>query len=123
MGRRGRAITSLWVACAAISVTTACQSFPPVRAIRAARYYAQGTRALDRGEASEAIRSLERAADLMPTASEIRNHLGLAYWSDDRRRDALRELEQAVRLDCDNEEARANLARLRAESGSGSHGG
>jgi Flp pilus assembly protein TadD len=56
----------------------------------------------------------------MPTASEIQNHLGLAYWSDGREAAALRALERAVELDCDNEAARANLASLhRARGASG----
>ena len=106
-----------------------CSALPPVRAIRAARYYADGTRALERGDSQVAIAELERAVELMPLASEIHNHLGLAYWSDERDGEALRELERAVELDCDNEEARVNLARLRAaqapvvSEGSDSNGG
>lgn len=94
----------------------ACAGSAPVRAVRAARYYAAGTRALDRGESRAAIEALEFAVDLMPNASEIHNHLGLAYWSEGRSEEALRELEHAVELDCENEAARVNLARLRAES-------
>jgi tetratricopeptide (TPR) repeat protein len=96
-------------------VGLACASLPPVRAIRAARYYAAGTRALDRGANREAIVELELAASLMPNASEIHNHLGLAYWADERSAEAARELERAVELDCDNQAARVNLVRLRAE--------
>ena len=94
--------------------TIGCASRPPVRAIRAARHYSAGTRALDRGDAVGAIAELERAVVLMPDASEIHNHLGLAYWSDARNAEALRELERAVELDCDNDEARVNLALFRA---------
>lgn len=95
----------------------ACSSLPPVQSIRAARHYAAGTRALDRGDAAVAIAELERAAALRPAASEIRNHLGLAYWSGGREGAALRELERAVELDCDNEAARVNLARLQRARG------
>lgn len=113
--------------CAAI-LASGCASLPPVRAIRAARHYAAGTRALDRGDAVGAIAELERAVVLMPNASEIHNHLGLAYWSGARSADALRELERAVELDCDNDEARVNLALFRAarsarSEGSDSNGG
>jgi len=101
----------------------ACSSFPPVQAIRAARYYAAGTRALDRGEAGIAIVELERAVALRPDASEIHNHLGLAYWSDGREGVAEREFERAVELDCDNEAARVNLALLRSGQRSSSDGG
>lgn len=91
-----------------------CAAWPPVRAIEAARYYARGTEALERGDAPAAIGALERASALQPNASEIQNHLGLAYWSGARRGDALRALERAVELDCDNRAAQANLERLRA---------
>ena len=94
-------------------VGLACSSLPPVQAIRAARYYAAGTRALDRGDARVAIEELERAVALRPNASEIHNHLGLAYWSDGRERIAEREFARALELDCDNDAARVNLARLR----------
>lgn len=111
--RRRRRLAGL----AVFLVTTAslaCSSLPPVRAIRAARYYAAGTRALERGDDAVAIEELEQAAALMPDASEIHNHLGLAYWSDGRELEAERELERALELDCDNEAARSNLARLRS---------
>jgi Tfp pilus assembly protein PilF len=124
--RRVAGLVVLLVATASL----ACSSLPPVRAIRAARYYAAGTRALERGDDTVAIQELERAAALMPNASEIHNHLGLAYWSDGRERAAERELERALELDCDNDAARANLARLRvfraagdAEKRSASNGG
>ena len=97
----------------------ACSSLPPVRAIRAARYYAAGSEALDRGDAAVAIAELERAASLMPNASEIQNHLGLAYWSDGREDAALAALGRALELDCDNAAARVNLARLQREQQDG----
>lgn len=103
-----------WVVALALS-TIACSTSSPVRSIRAARYYASGTRALEHGDAQIAIADLERAVALMPDASEIHNHLGLAYWSDEREEAAVREFERAVELDCDNEAARANLERSRAE--------
>lgn len=122
-------------------VQIGCGSSLPVRSLRAARYYAEGTRALDASDPPRAIAELERAAALMPEASEIQNHLGLAYWSAQREADALRSLERAVELDCSNEAARTNLERLREvraereesmeasesmesmETGSRSHGG
>ena len=125
-GRRARAPqprrrSPVVLAVAVVStIALGCASLPPVRSLRAARYYAAGTDALDRGDSSVAITELERAAALMPTASEIQNHLGLAYWSDGREAAALRALERAVELDCDNEAARANLASLhRARGASG----
>jgi Flp pilus assembly protein TadD len=78
-----------------------------------ARLYARGTEALDRGELGAAIADLERAAALVPEASEVHNHLGLAYARAGREDEALREFERAVEVDCDNEAAQGNLAAAR----------
>jgi len=88
-----------------------CES-TPVRAFRGARHYAAGTEALQRNDDALAIAELERAAVLVPHASEIQNHLGIAYWSDGRPHSAQAAFEQAIELDCDNDVARANLAQL-----------
>jgi Flp pilus assembly protein TadD len=80
-----------------------CASF------QAARLYRSGSNALERGETTRAIADLERAAELLPHASEVQNHLGLAYEAAGRPEDAQRAFERAVELDCDNEAARHNL--------------
>lgn len=113
-GRARRAVFARVVVLFAALGLAGCAGSPPVRAVRAARYYAAGTQALERGETRVAIAALEHAVGLMPNASEIHNHLGLAYWSDGREDAALRELERAVELDCENDAALGNLARLRA---------
>ena len=88
------------------------------RAFRGARHYQAGTDALTRNDDVLAISELEQAADLVPHASEIQNHLGLAYWSDGRPLPAQLAFEKAIELDCDNLVARANLERLlRSEPG------
>lgn len=74
-----------------------------------ARLYTSGTEALDRGDTTRAIADLERAAELVPHASEIQNHLGLAYAAEGRDREALRAFRRAVALDCNNQAARRNL--------------
>src|SRR5204862_1748691 len=71
-------------------------------AIEGARLYREGTQALERGDADSAVRSLERAAERVPQASEVQNHLGLAYLASGRRDDAVRAFERAVALDCNN---------------------
>ena len=58
------------------------------------------------------MRALEGAAERAPEASEVQNHLGLAYLASGRRGDALRAFERAVALDCDNAAARHNLERI-----------
>jgi lipoprotein NlpI len=73
------------------------------------KLYDRGTAALDRGDATAAIADLERAAALVPDASEIQNHLGLAYTLAGRHDEALGAFRRAVALDCDNEAAHRNL--------------
>jgi Flp pilus assembly protein TadD len=88
-----------------------CSSF------RGARLYQSGTSALDRGDSAEAIAELERAADLLPEASEVHNHLGLAYWAAGRERDAELAFRRAVALDCGNAAAVENLRVVQAPVG------
>jgi Flp pilus assembly protein TadD len=76
---------------------------------RGGQLYTSGTEALDRGDTARAIADLERAAELVPHASEIQNHLGLAYAADGRDREALLAFRRAVALDCGNQAARRNL--------------
>ena len=86
-------------------------------AFQAARLYNSGSDALERGDVERAVAELERAATLAPHASEIQNHLGLAYAASGREEDALRAFRRAVELDCDNRQALHNLAA--AERGAG----
>ena len=74
-----------------------------------ARLYASGSAALERGDHAAAIADLEQAAERVPHASEIQNHLGLAYARADRHDDALAAFRRAVALDCDNAAAQSNL--------------
>ena len=97
------------VAVLLISVISGCANF------RAAKLYQSGTRALDQGEVASAIQDLEAAEQLAPGASEIQNHLGLAYREAGRSGDALKAFERAVELDCENEAAQRNLEQARRE--------
>jgi Flp pilus assembly protein TadD len=100
LGRRGFASVAL----ALVVCVVGCATF------QAARLYRQGSDALERGEVERAVADLERAAALAPHASEIQNHLGLAYAASGREEDALRAFRRAVELDCDNRQALQNLA-------------
>jgi Flp pilus assembly protein TadD len=80
------------------------------------RRFEAGNAALDRGEAALAVSELERAAALVPEASEVQNHLGIAYAAAGRHADALAAFERAVALDCDNRAAAENLAAARRRS-------
>jgi len=78
--------------------------------LEGARLYRSGTAALDAGEPERAVRELERAARLVPRASEIQNHLGLAYAELGRSEEASLAFERAVALDCENGAAQRNRA-------------
>jgi Flp pilus assembly protein TadD len=73
------------------------------------RLYQSGTAALDSGDSERAIADLERAAELVPMASEVQNHLGLAYAAAGRDDDARNAFRRAVDLDCENRAAVENL--------------
>jgi Flp pilus assembly protein TadD len=81
------------------------------------RLYVSGTDALDRGDTGRAIADLERAAELVPHASEVQNHLGLAYAADGREAEAEQAFERAVALDCGNDAAKRNLRAARGTDG------
>ena len=91
------------LALSTVALSLGCSSY------RAGRLYEQGTASLDARDSGAAIDDLERAAALAPHASEIRNHLGLAYAQAGRMPDALWAFEHAVALDCDNAAAQQNL--------------
>lgn len=77
------------------------------------RAFEAGNRALDRGDTEQAISAFEQAAALVPEASEVQNHLGIAYTSAGREEEALAAFERAVALDCDNQAAAENLEAAR----------
>jgi len=80
------------------------------------RHFEVGNAALERGDAALAVAELERAAALVPQASEVQNHLGIAYTAAGRPDAALAAFERAVALDCDNRAAAENLRVARARS-------
>ncbi len=92
-----------------------CES-STARAIRGARHFAAGNDALAESDTTRAVQELERAAVLVPHASEIQNHLGIAYLAEGRSQLAETAFERAVELDCENVAAEANLQRLRRSS-------
>jgi len=104
------------VAAASAIAAAGCES-APIRALRGARHYTAGTEALERNDDAKAVAELEQAAVLVPHASEIQNHLGLAYWSDGRPQSARVAFAKAIELDCDNDAARANLESLMQQQG------
>jgi Flp pilus assembly protein TadD len=77
--------------------------------LEGARLYQSGTEALDRGDTPRAVADLEAAAALLPEASEVQNHLGLAYARAGREADATAAFRRSVDLDCSNEAALHNL--------------
>jgi len=92
------------------------------------RLYASGTEALDHGDSARAVVDLERAAALLPEASPVQNHLGLAYLQDGRAADAEAAFRRAIELDCGNDAAQHNLraaeaGRFRSPEARASSGG
>ena len=87
---------------AAIALAGGVATAAGCASIEGARLYGSGTQALDRGDTQRAISDLERAVVLVPHASEVHNHLGVAYEVDGRLEEAAREFQRAVDLDCDN---------------------
>lgn len=121
IGRRLRSLLLPGLLALVLVVAGGCASY------RGARLYQGGTRALDAGDPATAIAKLEEAAALVPEASEVQNHLGLAYAAAGRQREALAAFRRAVELDCDNAAARRNRraaeGRLGSAPGSGAAGG
>ncbi len=112
--KRGLA-TLFWAAAVALAASASgCAS------VEGGRLYTSGTEALDRGDVESAVDALQRAAALVPQASEIQNHLGLAYQAAGRSNEARAAFERAVDLDCDNLAARHNLAVIEGWAGGGS---
>jgi Flp pilus assembly protein TadD len=81
-------------------------------ALEGPRLHVQGTEALERGQYSQAREALSRAAVLVehpPQASQVQNHLGLAYLGEGENELATQSFRRAIDLDCRNEAAKHNL--------------
>ena len=109
MGRRGRGWYKAKMRRQLVALLLAALASVACATYQGGRLYSSGTEALDRGDTTRAIADLERAAELVPHASEIQNHLGLAYAAEGRHREALLAFRRAVALDCGNQAARRNL--------------
>ena len=110
-GRRARFDLRLAFTLAVVALAAApvgCAS------LRGAQAYQRGSEALDRGDATVAVGELERAAILLPNASEVQNHLGIAYSMEGRWDEAVSAYRRAVELDCDNLAAKQNLSEAQA---------
>ncbi len=91
-------------------------ALPGCGSYRGARLYGSGSEALAAGDLASAVADLEAAARLVPQASEVHNHLGIAYLAQGRPEAARRAFERAVTLDCSNPAAVANLRRLEVQT-------
>lgn len=98
----------------ALAVGTSLALVLGCTSLEGARLYARGTDALERGDGAEAVVELERAAELLPEASPVQNHLGLAYVQVGRDAEARAAFQRAVDLDCSNQAAQHNLRAAKA---------
>ncbi len=99
-----------WIATVVLVVSVAgCATW------RGASLYQSGTAALERGQVEVALAELSEAARLVPEASEVHNHLGIAQLEAGSIELARESFQRAVELDCDNQAASDNLAKLQAE--------
>jgi Flp pilus assembly protein TadD len=102
------------VAIAGLVLLAALSGWLGCAGMRAAQLYQSGTQALNAGDGELAVAQLREASRLQPAASEIQNHLGLAYVVAGQQAQALAAFERAVFLDCENSAAIKNLAAARA---------
>lgn len=107
MDRRVHVRGALLVLVLLLAPSAGCES-TLMQTLRGARDYSAGSKALERGDSARAVVLLSQAAALVPRASEIQNHLGLAYWADGDRDRARIAFDRAIELDCDNAAARRN---------------
>jgi Tfp pilus assembly protein PilF len=94
-------------------------------ALEGPRLHVQGTEALERGDYAQAREKLSQAAELVEhprAASQVQNHLGLAYLGEGNPELASAAFQQAVELDCRNEEAQHNLDVVAQSLSSGTQG-
>jgi Flp pilus assembly protein TadD len=103
---QNRVMRGCWLLAAGLAVAL---GWSGCAAWEGTRLYQSGSQALERGDPQRAVADLERAAELVPQASEVQNHLGLAYTATGRDEEARAAFRRAVELDCDNAAAQANL--------------
>jgi len=77
----------------------------------AMKHFGEGTRALERGDWETAIAELEKARELDPKTSTVRNNLAVAYGAIGRTEESWWEVRQAVLLDERNVYALRHFAR------------
>jgi Flp pilus assembly protein TadD len=106
-----RSLVAVALACALLA--SGCASF------QAARLYRSANQDLDGGRPEAAISKLERASALAPQASELQNHLGLAYRAAGRPDEARTAFRRAVEIDCRNDAAQHTLRLPLSEAGPG----
>ena len=77
--------------------------------------YAYGTSELMQQDYANAITHLDQANQLTPNDSKILNNLGMAYYFKNQVGQAISYLEQSLKADAENEDARLNLATIYME--------
>lgn len=78
----------------------------------AALHFGAGTQSLMNKHYTDALTSLLEANKIYPNSSEIMNNLGMAYYFKGERDLAIKTLQQAIKLNDSNSDARINLASI-----------
>lgn len=84
---------------------------------KAELHFDQGTKELVRGEYHNALKNLRISAKYKPQDAKTQNNLGMAYFYRKSPLNAIKHLEQAVKIDPKNQDARLNLGSVLMESG------
>lgn len=92
---------------------TACASKKENSKLKQANlYFGAGTQSLMERQYTDALSNLLKANELNPNNSEILNNLGMAYYFKGEKDLALKTLNEALKLDEKNSDARVNLASI-----------
>lgn len=93
-------------------IVSACASKPDLKTKQAGLYFSAGTQSLMEKEYTEALRNLLEANKLTPNSTEILTNLGMAYYLKGEKEQAIAHLNQALKADKNNSDAKVNLASI-----------
>ncbi len=90
----------------------ACSSTPSKKERQANIYFGAGTQSLMTQDYTDALANLLKANELNPEHPGILTNLGMAYYFKNEKEMAIKILNQAIKIDKDNSDAKLNLASI-----------